>query len=349
MMDFTERRLKVPDRYRAAMSDRTRIRWIASLAGALAVAAGAASAGALDRPECIVPAKPGGGFDLTCKLAQRALQGAGLIAEPMRISYLPGGIGAVAYNAVVTQRPDSAGTIVAFSGGSLLNLAQGKFGRHDENDVRWLAAVGTDYGAVIVAQNSPYQSLRQVLAAVKADPNKVVFGSGGTVGSQDWMKAALIARVAGVSPKSIRFVAFEGGGEATRALEGGHIQVLTGDVAETAQHIKAGTRLRMLAVLSEQRLAGPLADVPTAREQGADVVWPIMRGFYVGPKVSDADFKTWSDALAKAMATPAFDRLRSEHGLYPLALTGAEVDIRVKQQVLAYRKLADEFGLAARR
>ena len=57
----------------------------------------------------------------------------------MRVTYMPGGIGAVAYNAIVAQRPDAPNTIVAFSGGSLLNLAQGKFGRYNENDVRWVA------------------------------------------------------------------------------------------------------------------------------------------------------------------------------------------------------------------
>ncbi len=113
------------------------------------------------------------------------------IADPMRITYMPGGIGAVAYNAIVAQRPAEANTIVAFSGGSLLNLAQGKFGRYNENDVRWLAAVGSDFGAVIVAENSPFKSMKDLVAAVKADPSKVVFGAGGTVGSQDWMKAAL--------------------------------------------------------------------------------------------------------------------------------------------------------------
>ena len=50
------------------------------------------------------------------------------------------GIGAVAYNAIVAQRPAEDNTIAAFSGGSLLNLAQGKFGRYNENEVRWLAA-----------------------------------------------------------------------------------------------------------------------------------------------------------------------------------------------------------------
>ncbi|WP_305807233.1 tripartite tricarboxylate transporter substrate-binding protein, partial [Stenotrophomonas sp. YIM B06876] len=145
------------------------------------------AAGPLEKTECIAPAKPGGGFDLTCKLVQSGLQNAKLIAEPMRVTYMPGGIGAVAYNAIVAQRPDQANTLVAFSSGSLLNLAQGKFGRYNENDVRWLAAIGTDYGAITVAADSPYKTLKDVLAAVKADPTKVVFGAGGTVGSQDWM------------------------------------------------------------------------------------------------------------------------------------------------------------------
>ena len=123
------------------------------------------------------------------------------IADPMRITYMPGGIGAVAYNAIVAQRPAENNTIVAFSGGSLLNLAQGKFGRYNENDVRWLAAVGADYGAIIVADSSPFKSLKDLVAAVKADPTKVVFGAGGTVGSQDWMKAALIAKAAGLEPE----------------------------------------------------------------------------------------------------------------------------------------------------
>ena len=88
------------------------------------LAASPALAGPLDKTECIAPAKPGGGFDLTCKLAQGALLDGKYIADPMRISYMPGGIGAVAYNAIVAQRPAEANTLVAFSGGSLLNLAQ---------------------------------------------------------------------------------------------------------------------------------------------------------------------------------------------------------------------------------
>lgn len=55
------------------------------------------------RTECIAPAKPGGGFDLTCKLIQVSLLETGAIEKPMRVTYMPGGVGAVAYNAIVAK------------------------------------------------------------------------------------------------------------------------------------------------------------------------------------------------------------------------------------------------------
>lgn len=317
----------------------------ALLGAAAALLASMAQAGPLDKTECIAPAKPGGGFDLTCKLAQGALHEGKYIADPMRVSYMPGGIGAVAYNAIVAQRPAENNTIVAFSGGSLLNLAQGKFGRYNENDVRWLAAAGTDYGAVIVAEGSPLKSIKDLVAAIKADPSKVVFGAGGSVGSQDWMKAALTARATGLDPKGMRFVAFEGGGEAMTALQGGHVQVYSGDAAEAEEQMKAGAKIRVLAVMADKRLEGPLAAVPTMKELGFDVQWPIVRGFYMGPKVSDADFKVWSDSFTKMMATPAFDKLRGERGLFKFALTGKELDAFIKERMVAYRQLAADFNL----
>ncbi len=119
------------------------------------------------RPECIAPASPGGGFDLTCKLVQSALVNEKLLTKPMRVTYMPGGVGAVAYNAVVAQRPADAGTLVAWSSGSLLNLAQGKFGRFDETNVRWLAAVGTSYGAIAVKSDSPYKNPRRSRSSIE--------------------------------------------------------------------------------------------------------------------------------------------------------------------------------------
>ena len=297
------------------------------------------------KPECIAPAKPGGGFDLTCRLAQTALKETGQLQSPLRISYMPGGIGAVAYNTIVTQRPGEPGTIVAFSGGSLLNLAQGKFGKYNVNDVKWLAAIGADFGVIIVRNDSPFTDLKSLLTALKKDPTKIVFGAGGSVGSQDWMKAALTAKAAGIDYKKMRFVAFEGGGETVTALRGGHIQVYMGDAAEAATMLDGGAPIRVLAVYHDKRLPGRLSDVPTAIEQGYNIQWPIIRGFYMGPKVSESDFSWWIRAFETMMTAPEFAKLREQQGLFPFNLTGSELDQYVKARVKEYAELADTFGL----
>ena len=315
-----------------------------ALAAACLTFAGTLLAGEPKRPECIAPAKPGGGFDLTCKLAQSGLKNAELLKAPMRVSYMPGGVGAVAYNSVIAQRADDPGTIVAFSSGSLLNLAQGKFGRYDETAVRWLAAIGTDYGAITVRADSPYQNLDQLIQALKKDPTSIVFGAGATIGGQDWMQTALIARAAGIDPKNLRYVAFEGGGETITAMLGGHVQVTSSGLGEVTPQIDA-KKIRILAVLSEERLPGKLANIPTAKEQGYDISWPVIRGFYVGPQVSDEQYNWWKQQFDSLLTSPDFAKLREQRDLLPLALTGDELKSFVFKQVEDYKKLAGEFGL----
>jgi putative tricarboxylic transport membrane protein len=306
------------------------------------IAATAIHAGAL-AAECVVPSKPGGAMDLTCKLARKALQ-ANPGAPELKLSYLPGGIGAVAWHTMEGQRRAEPDTLVAFSGGSLLNLAQGKFGKTSADDVRWVAALGADYGMIAVRADSPFHSLADLVHALKRDPQKVLIGMSGTIGSQDWIKMALVARLAGVDPKQMRFVALEGGGEEFTAMSADYVQVISGDTSEATLYADQG-KVRVLAVLAEHRLPGVLASVPTAREQGYDVVWPIIRGLWMGPGVSDADYKRWVDAFDRIQATPSFAKMRSEAGLYPFSLTGDALTRYIKLAVADYNKQARQFNL----
>lgn len=315
------------------------------LASGLLFAANVVQAQEPNRPECIAPAQPGGGFDLTCRIAVNSFQNSDLLKNPMRTVYMPGGIGAVAYNNIVAQRRNDPNAIVAFSGGSLLNLAQGKFGRYGVDDVRWLASVGADYGALMVRQDSPFKNLDDLIKALKADPSKVVFGAGGSVGSQDWMVVALTAKAAEVDYKKIRFVAFEGGGEAATALTGNHVQVLSTGAAETIGAIEGGSDMRVLAVFSEDRLPGVLEDVPTAKELGYDIVWSIVRGFYVGPDVSDEQYDWWVNAFNQLYKTDTFKEIQKQQGLFSHDVAGKELDSYVKQRVKEYAELAESFGL----
>jgi len=293
--------------------------------------------------ECIVPSKPGGAMDLTCKLVKRALQ-----AQPegarLKLSYMPGGIGAIAWHTLVSQRAAEPETLVAFSGGSLLNLAQGKFGKATAGDVRWVAAVGADYGMIAVGANSPYRNLRELFEAIRRAPQDVLIGVSGTIGSQDWLKMALLAQRAGIDPKQLRFVALEGGGESFTAMQAGFVQVVSGDASEAGLYAGEG-KVRILAVLAEKRLPGRLKDVPTAREQGIDVVWPLIRGVWMGPKVAQADYRRWVAAFERIEAAPEFAAMRAEAGLYPFSLTGDALTKHIKQAVSDYNRQAQAFHL----
>jgi putative tricarboxylic transport membrane protein len=308
----------------------------------LALLAGCAFARA-GEVECVVPSKPGGAMDLTCKLAQKALSSRDGTPK-LKVSYLPGGIGAVAWHTLVSQRRAEANTLVAFSGGSLLNLAQGKFGKAKPDDVRWVAAMGADYGMIAVRADSPFKTLADLLAALRSAPQSVLIGVSGTVGSQDWLKMALIAQKAGIDPKQLRFVALEGGGESFTAMQASFVQVVSGDASEAKLYAGPG-KVRILAVLSEHRLPGVLANAPTAREQGIDVVWQVIRGVWMGPGVSDADYRRWVAAFDRMEASPGFAQLREEAGLYPFSLTGDKLTNYVKQAVTDYTRQANQFHL----
>ncbi|MBQ5946073.1 tripartite tricarboxylate transporter substrate binding protein [Massilia sp. ST3] len=297
--------------------------------------------------ECLVPSKPGGAMDLTCKLAQQALR-AEAGAVPLKLSYMPGGVGAVAWHTLVSQRRAEPDTLVAFSGGSVLNLARGKFGKASIDDVRWVAAFGADYGMVAVRADSPYRTLDALLKAIKRDPQRVTIGMSGTIGSQDWMKMALLVHMAGLEARKMRFVALEGGGEQFVAMQAGHVQAISGDTSEALLY--AGDRkVRVLAVLSEQRLPGVLAGVPTAREQGYDVVWPIIRGVWMGPDVPDADYRRWVAAFDHMQSQPGFAQLRARAGLFPFSLTGDALTGYVRQSIIDYNRQAVQFKLVRER
>ncbi|HPE62285.1 MAG TPA: tripartite tricarboxylate transporter substrate-binding protein [Thiolinea sp.] len=316
----------------------------ASLAAAFVVLPLTSLAAVPERPECIAPAKPGGGFDLTCRIIQTSMTEAGVMESPMAVTFMPGGIGAVAFNLFNTTRTDDPNAVVAFSTGSLLNIATGKYGEWSENDARFLATAGTDYGAVIVKADSPFQSLKDVVEALQSKPGEVVVGAGGSVGSQDWMKAALLMKAAGLDPQKMRYVAFDGGGESIAALLGDNIQVYTGDVAEMAAHLDAGD-MRILAVMAGERLPEPFDKVPTAREQGYDVEWPIMRGYYMGKNVSDEAYNAWVELFTKTYESEAFTKIQKEKGLFPLDMAGEEMDKDIKERVARLRTIAKEMGL----
>lgn len=290
------------------------------------------------KPACIVPSEPDGGFQLTCDLAREAIAATDALPQPLAIERMPGGVGAIAFNVFTSTRRADPGSLVAFSEGSLFNLARGKFGSHDWTEVRWLAVLGVDYGAVAVQDQAPWRTLADLVNAIKAAPRSVAIGGSGTINGRDWMRAASLAKLAGVDIRTMRFVAFEGGGDCMTALVGGHVQVCMNDAATTQTRIDRGQPVRLLAIYAKERIEGDLSGVPTAREQGFDIVWPVVRGLYMGPDVSDKDYAFWVDAFKKALAQPAYQNLLARNHLQPHPLVGDELTKFVREHAASAAK-----------
>jgi putative tricarboxylic transport membrane protein len=293
---------------------------------------------------CIAPAAPGGGYDFTCRSAGRALVDLGLVGRDVKATNMPGGGGGVAFAHTVTQRRSDDDLLVATSLGAALQLAQGRFSQFGVEDVRWLAAIGADYGVVAVPEDSPFKSLGDLMSAWREDSSAVKVGGGSAIGGQDHMKALLLAREAGLRRQDVRYVPYEGGGAALTSLLGGFIDVQMGDASEVAGRLEAGS-IRLLAVLAPERLEGGLADVPTAQEQGYDVEWTVFRGFYVPPGMSDAAYRWWLDAMKKLERSDEWAQVRAQNNLQPFFRGGEEFEAYVKAQVKEMRRLSKEFGL----
>jgi putative tricarboxylic transport membrane protein len=225
-----------------------------------------------------------------------------------------------------------------------LRLAQGQYSRFTERDVRWLGAVAADFGLVAVKADAPWKTMQELVAAWKADPAKITVGGGSAVGGQDHMKVMLLARAAGIDPRSIKYVPFDGGGQALTSLLGGFIQVFPGDASELRAQLEAGT-VRVLAVMSPRRLPGAFANVPTLRELGFNVDWVVWRGFYVPKNMPIEAYEFWVRALRQVERSPEWARVREQNSLGQFFMAGAEFQVFIDRQVNQFRNLSRELGL----
>ncbi len=296
--------------------------------------------------ECIAPAGAGGGWDFTCRQVGKTLYDLKVIPKPMQVTNLSGGGGGVAYAEVVAKHDKKNDLVVAASSATTTRLAQGAFPGADMDQVRWLATVGADYGVIAVAKDSPIKTLSELFEKVKADPKSVSFAGGSAVGGWDHLKILIVAKSAGIKDmKSIKYVAFEGGGEAVTQLLGGHVQAFSGDISEAKGFADAG-QIKILAVLAEERLPGKgFSDIPTAKEQGIDAVGANWRGFYGPGHMSDEAYKFWSEAIKKVYDSKEWKDIMAQNGLMPLDKSGAEFHAFVKKQVDDTKALSKEIGI----
>ena len=135
---------------------------------------------------------------------------------------------------------------------------------------------------IVVKTDSPLKSGRDIQERLKKDPQSLTIGVGIAVGGTNHLAVALVLAEMGVDTRKLKTVVFQANAEAQTALMGGHVDIAPMSTAAALNAQRQG-RLRIIGISSEKRGEGELAEIPTWKEQGFDVVFTNSR-FLLGPK-----------------------------------------------------------------
>lgn len=294
--------------------------------------------------ECIAPANPGGGWDFTCRQIGKIMHDIGAVDKPVQVTNMAGGGGGLAFGHVVAERKDDSDLIVAASSATATRLAQNAYAGMTADQVRFVGAIGADPGVIVVAADSPYQSLNDLVDAIKAQPGELSFAGGSAVGGFDHLKPLMILQRAGVEDvRAVKYIGVDGGADAITQTVGGFTTAMSGDMSEIVGFLKSGD-VRAIAVLTDERVPG-FDDIPTAKEQGIDVVAVNWRGLYVPKDISDDDFNAWADKLQKVADSDEWQAAMAANGLAPFTKVGADFQNYVDGVVGEIRDLSKEIGV----
>jgi putative tricarboxylic transport membrane protein len=260
----------------------------------------------------VAPSGAGGGWDLTIRTVAKTLKDTDLVESNMPVTNRPGGGGAVNLAYMQTQK-GKANMISVYSPPILLTNLTGA-SKYSYKDTTPLARLITDYGAFVVSKESKYNSIQQVMEALKKDPKSVKIGGTSSAGSMDHIQFLMIAKAAGVpNLNQIDYISFQDGGAVAQVL-GGHVDLISTGLGDVISLVKSGN-LRALAQTADKRVGdGVIADIPTVKEQGIDATFENWRGLF-GPKDMPAyAVSYWNKTLKEMVETPEWAEARHRNG-----------------------------------
>jgi tripartite-type tricarboxylate transporter receptor subunit TctC len=286
----------------------------------------------------VVPFAPGGGTDVIARtLAQEMGKDLGV---SVIIENKPGAGTIIGTQAVAASEPDGYTLLMAtFSHAVNISLSA-KLPYDPHKDFEAVALVARSFNFVVVNPKSAINSIADLIAAAKADPDKLSYGTYGT-GTSAHLAGELFKNMAKVNMTT---VPYKGAAPAITDLIGGQIQVMFTTVASAASLI-AGGQLRALAVTSAER-SPAFPDLPTVAEAGVPgYAAESWYGLYVPAKTSADVIDRLNKSAAKAVESEAFKRLGVNEGLVTVARPPEELDRYVRGEEARWRKVIEDAGI----
>lgn len=305
---------------------------LGSYAGTTAVAA---EGFAPTKTTFLIGNAPGGGNDLLTRALLPGMSKAlGVDIAPEILLGATGGVAAVRTG---QSKPD--GHTLYLHSQSVIMMQYTGQPQVNVNNLAAVSQVVEDFSCWVVAESSPYNSLQDIVNAAKANPGKIKIG---TTSAGVWpINLALIEEKAGIK---LRFVPYSGGGSpAGIAVAAGEVDIAM-DSPIVYRSLVDGGKLKMIAVFGSQR--SPLfPDVPTAKEQGVDVEFPVWRMVFTTKGTPEATLAILSSAVKQAMEGEAFKNYVDNSGLIALHKNHQESQELLDAQNTFYREMLDRIGL----
>jgi putative tricarboxylic transport membrane protein len=293
--------------------------------------------------EIVAASAPGGSNDNTARMLERILSSGKLVSSTITVVNKPGGGASIAH-AYVAQRAGDPHYLLIASSGILSNHIIG-VSTLTPADFTPIAELVEDYVLFAVSANSPLRTGRDLVERMKKDPRSLTIGFANAFGSSRHIAAGLFIKALGGNPRELKPIVFKGSAEAITAVLGGHIDLVAIGAGNAVGHVIAG-RMRVLGVGAPHRFTGALANAPTWKEQGVDLVYGSWRGIF-GPKgLTPAQVSYWENALRKATETPEWKADLEKNLWTDHFVTGAQLRKDLEQEYAATRAVMMDLGLA---
>jgi tripartite-type tricarboxylate transporter receptor subunit TctC len=286
----------------------------------------------------LVPYGAGGPVDITGRsLAEIAKE---ILGQPIVVVSKPGGGGIIAQSIVAKEKPDGYNLAIT-SNIAFTQIPQMRDVAFDPlNDFEFIIEHMTMVGGIVCRSDSPWKSMKDLVAYCKQNPGKVTYGAPGTGGASH-IGAEIIAAKEGVK---WRMVPFDGSVKVVSALLGKHVDLAICDLIPWKGHVKTG-ELRILAIEG----IGKGEDFPNAvtfEERGYDTTVGASFGI-VAPKGTPKEItKKLHDAFKKSVEDPRYEDACKKLGAFKAYASGEEFLNRIKKEYEVRGKILRELGLA---
>ncbi|MEO7761437.1 MAG: tripartite tricarboxylate transporter substrate binding protein, partial [Casimicrobiaceae bacterium] len=212
------------------------------------------------------------------------------------------------------------------------------------NDFTFLSLLDFNPVACVVRGDSPYKTMKDLLAALKANPGKLNYATAGP-GTTQHLAVEVLLKSAGLPSNSAEQIGYKGGGEATQAVLTNTVQFLCNNLPTLGGQLKAGTMRGLLTTTPERLKEYP--DIPTARELNLAPMEDVMgwSGLWGPPGLPPEVVNKWVETLKKVAQDPDWLRGNASFGGVPAIRSQADTEKFAHEQYDLYVRLGDALGL----